>query len=216
MHYESYVIDERDYIDYKIKRIARSEVAKALRKGELKKSTCCQICERQEFLEAHHVDYGKPLQVMWLCKSCHTAAHGDRHPLNPKNNKQTKSNHVWTRGDSVHVMITIPLKTFIAIKKSAAKSSNAFSTLIRNAVIERFPVDDGQLEFNFEVKNDITRTSKIERIQDLETNHSQLHQSKLARVSNVWSQGDWYVERMDGFPQFLSGYGANARGVHRH
>ena len=48
-------------------------VSYAIKKGRLKKS-CCIICANKKS-EAHHQDYNKPLEVIWLCKSCHKKLH---------------------------------------------------------------------------------------------------------------------------------------------
>lgn len=50
-------------------------VRKALIRGVLKKPDSCQSCGSTRKLYAHHNDYSKPLDVMWLCMICH----GDRH-----------------------------------------------------------------------------------------------------------------------------------------
>ena len=43
-------------------------------KGEIKKIELCQICGKKE-TEPHHFDYDKPLEVVWLCRSCHKYLH---------------------------------------------------------------------------------------------------------------------------------------------
>lgn len=44
-----------------------------LRRGKLKKAPC-QTCGDEDS-EMHHADYGKPLDVKWLCRSCHLDVH---------------------------------------------------------------------------------------------------------------------------------------------
>lgn len=60
-------------------------VGKAIADGLLEKLPC-EICGKQT-AEAHHEDYDKPLDVIWLCKK----HHGERHrqinrgePMSPK------------------------------------------------------------------------------------------------------------------------------------
>ena len=55
---------------------ARYEVRKALRNGTLEKKPCL-ICG-ELVVEAHHEDYGKPLDVQWLCGVCHDHVHAKR------------------------------------------------------------------------------------------------------------------------------------------
>ena len=50
--------------------IARGCVQKAIKSGKLKRGSC-EVCGKEN-AEAHHEDYNKPLEVMWLCKKHHT------------------------------------------------------------------------------------------------------------------------------------------------
>ena len=52
---------------------ARNAVSNALRDGKIVKAPCSCGSEK---VEAHHADYSKPLEVMWLCFSCHRLLHG--------------------------------------------------------------------------------------------------------------------------------------------
>lgn len=46
-----------------------------IRDGKLKAETVCSICKSTKKVEAHHDDYTKPLEVRWLCESCHKDWH---------------------------------------------------------------------------------------------------------------------------------------------
>lgn len=64
------------------KNIARLAVARAVKKGQIRKSETCYFCASPERLQAHHHDYSKPLDVFWLCSACHGKLHainGDFH-----------------------------------------------------------------------------------------------------------------------------------------
>lgn len=50
----------------------------ALRKGKIIKADICQICGCDGKLQAHHDDYDKPLDVIWLHQRCHTELHRKR------------------------------------------------------------------------------------------------------------------------------------------
>jgi len=52
---------------------AHNKVSYALKKGILIKIPCIR-CGEQKSL-AHHEDYDKPLEVMWLCQPCHKQRH---------------------------------------------------------------------------------------------------------------------------------------------
>ena len=52
-----------------------STVYRALKKGMLTKPSGCQMCGSKEYIQGHHEDYSKPLEVMWLCSMCHLDLH---------------------------------------------------------------------------------------------------------------------------------------------
>ncbi len=56
---------------------ARNKLRKAVQMGKIEKPSACQKCGVQsKRIEGHHEDYGKPLDVIWLCVSCHKNLHG--------------------------------------------------------------------------------------------------------------------------------------------
>lgn len=55
------------------KRAAHIKVGNAVRDGVLKKGAC-QVCGGEK-VEAHHPDYRKPLEVIWLCRRHHAELH---------------------------------------------------------------------------------------------------------------------------------------------
>lgn len=52
---------------------ARNKLNIAVKKGEVVR-LCCQVCKKVN-AEAHHTDYSKPFNVMWLCKKHHEEWH---------------------------------------------------------------------------------------------------------------------------------------------
>jgi len=50
---------------------AYSAVQQALREGTLTRPGACIRCLSSCKPDAHHADYAKPLEVEWLCRSCH-------------------------------------------------------------------------------------------------------------------------------------------------
>lgn len=60
----------------KEKRQAHSKVEKALKIGLLNNPNKCEVCGKTNCeIEAHHYDYSKPLDVIWLCTECHGKVH---------------------------------------------------------------------------------------------------------------------------------------------
>ena len=53
---------------------ARIMTNAAIRSGELKRMPC-EKCGCKNNIEAHHYDYQMPLNVKWLCTSCHKNIH---------------------------------------------------------------------------------------------------------------------------------------------
>lgn len=55
---------------------AYNATAKARAKGELIKPDHCERCGKATpYVYAHHPDYARPLEVRWLCGSCHKITH---------------------------------------------------------------------------------------------------------------------------------------------
>jgi hypothetical protein len=61
---------------------AQNMVEYAIRIGALSRPDICERCGKggiardgRTLVQAHHPDYNKPLDVMWLCQSCHHEWH---------------------------------------------------------------------------------------------------------------------------------------------
>ena len=55
---------------------AHDKVKYAKKKGKLIQPERCDLCkEKNEKLHAHHEDYSRPLDILWLCCACHKAIH---------------------------------------------------------------------------------------------------------------------------------------------
>ncbi len=59
----------------KEKALAHQYVLWGLRLNVIQKPSECQGCGKKIKVEAHHRDYTKQLEVMWLCKLCHEQEH---------------------------------------------------------------------------------------------------------------------------------------------
>lgn len=51
---------------------AHLKVKRAIDKGILIRPKVCSCCGKEKKTEAHHDNYKKPLEVIWLCRICHS------------------------------------------------------------------------------------------------------------------------------------------------
>lgn len=54
---------------------ARQKLHYAVKVGKIIKPLKCEDCKKIIKIEAHHTDYSKPLEVVWLCRQCHENRH---------------------------------------------------------------------------------------------------------------------------------------------
>ena len=54
---------------------AAGKVRWAIQSGLLTRSQVCDECGSKNYVDAHHSDYSRPLDVVWLCRSCHKRLH---------------------------------------------------------------------------------------------------------------------------------------------
>lgn len=59
----------------KIKAKAHRMFHKALKDGIVNRQVTCSMCPSTGKIEAHHDDYSKPLDVIFLCRPCHRSRH---------------------------------------------------------------------------------------------------------------------------------------------
>ena len=63
----------REYVRFRNK--ARNDLHTAIRTGKITRPNSCSLCAVECMPEGHHTDYTKPLEVEWLCSTCHIKAH---------------------------------------------------------------------------------------------------------------------------------------------
>ena len=63
-------------INNKRKVLAREKLNRAVSAGIVDKPEQCAQCGKQGKVQGHHADYGRPLDVVWLCIPCHGKEHG--------------------------------------------------------------------------------------------------------------------------------------------
>lgn len=69
-------VAKQKYAANKVAFTARNAAGYAIRAGKLIQGAC-ENCGSTKYINAHHDDYSKPLEVRWLCRSCHKRFHGD-------------------------------------------------------------------------------------------------------------------------------------------
>ena len=86
------------------KKNAQNAVWRAVSRGEIVRPDTCSKCAGGGDIEAHHHDYFKPLDVIWLCKKCHGMEHSNNHLENTNNQDECSSslenNHLGYMSDS--------------------------------------------------------------------------------------------------------------------
>ena len=78
------------------KRAANVILGNAVRDGRVIKPSNCSICQKtpaRRNLHGHHDDYAKPLEVVWLCSSCHAVNHWGHAP-EPADHARPRGRHV--------------------------------------------------------------------------------------------------------------------------
>lgn len=66
-----------------IKGNCRSYAGVYLRRGKIQKPDECSCCKDAPVEQMHHEDYGKPLEITWLCRDCHRELHVERLRMKP-------------------------------------------------------------------------------------------------------------------------------------
>lgn len=58
-----------------LKRLARKYLEMAIYSKIISRPNKCEKCMKECHPDAHHADYSKPLDVIWLCRQCHGYLH---------------------------------------------------------------------------------------------------------------------------------------------
>ena len=64
----------------------------------------CELCHEEKYTLAHHSDYTKPLEITWLCDSCHVLLHAKQKASRINGKKGGKRS-------KKHKPVTIPYQT---------------------------------------------------------------------------------------------------------
>lgn len=202
-----YDIKYDDVIEFKRRKLARHAVHRALRSKALIKPECCDMCGQATKTDAHHIDYGKPLDVKWLCRVCHGIAHTEGHEWNPDCNEQTGKEDIDLNNDDfIRVNFTIPAKEYLQLMMECEEKKITLACRLRQVLMEKMREDD----------NDESQHAQHARVSGMEPNEAGLPESKIKPLSKSRSQGDLDLSRVDRrlWP-LLQGNGADARELQR-
>lgn len=121
--------EERDL--YKIKKSARRKVATAVSRGQIHKPSQCERCKKRfalKDIQGHHHDYNKPLDIEWLCRTCHLNEHGGAKTLNCETCKKKFTCQRWqdSRKFCSHACF------YAKLRKNKKETSNHETTNLSN------------------------------------------------------------------------------------
>ena len=96
-------LNERWARQHPLAQAARTAVHAALKSGRLVKQPCV-LCDSRRHVVGHHEDYTRPLDVTWLCTTCHRRHHNgtkiaprDAGPHNPAITERLAAALAWCR-----------------------------------------------------------------------------------------------------------------------
>lgn len=198
MSYTEFSLNEYEVIKFKKRKYVRLLTNAAIKRGDLVRSPTCEICSFKGSTCAHHVDYGQPFKILWLCSKCHGKVHAKNHALNPENNLQSSLPSCLDSKDCVDIAFSLPSKNFLALRSAAIDKGISLSKLIRDELMHKFPVKQNQLEFKFEDRiNDMPPNESISGVQNMGQNKIEMLQQKRSALSKIRSDGNSYVRRME-------------------
>lgn len=125
---------------------AQNAVAHALSNGTLVKATGCAECGRTEDLCAHHEDYTKALDVVWLCRPCHIRHHREDLNRGPRKSNASVAKLKEFQVIRIRELLATGLLTNREISKlfdvtpeniSSIRTGNTWNSIKHNLVIER-------------------------------------------------------------------------------
>lgn len=215
---QKFKLSASELVEFKRRRYSRLLCRRAIDSGTLTPSDVCEVCKSSAKTQAHHVDYGKPLEVIWMCSICHGIAHREDHPLNPNNNKQTRIPD-GGKFDAVTVSLNIPVRFYLALRAHAENTGKSISKILRDDIIAKYDVESNQLQFNFEGLDEAIHNSQQDEdadIQQLVEDEGELLQSQTSDLQQLWEKGGYSLPGMEGrFSEVLRGHGGMPGGLQR-
>lgn len=205
-----YTVDNDEFYYYKLRQHAWHKVEAAEKNGTLVRPSSCEMCLCEEKVEAHHVDYGKPLEVKWLCGICHQRAHYAKSPLNPANNPQTFLNLPAEKKSHARIVLEIPMENYLSLKEQCKKEKRQVKAALKSYVVRTHPA---KTKIDYEAHNDDPQPQYIPGIPSLVAYDSKLQEPKLSRIQEPRGEGDNSVFAVERFYSLSSRDGRYAQCV---
>jgi transcriptional regulator with XRE-family HTH domain len=121
--------DRREYVRAAIQRrgvtsstmeTAHRIVGKAIADGVLIRPTCCELCGEARDVDLHHPDYGLPLYVIPLCRSCHSYVHSG-HRSEPRTGRVYRTRTRVSVSEPVASRAAISSRDLVEASRAAPK-----------------------------------------------------------------------------------------------
>lgn len=191
-----------DFAFYKEKFIARKKLNEALKKGDIVRPLLCEVCDKEKRLEAHHVDYSRPLYVFWLCKKCHMSAHNKDSQLNPDNQERRPISTLSTEQCSATVAACVNFETFMILKKLAEENKTTVSALVRIAILKQYAGHSQNcfMDGTYEIRKKYrVEENAPEALPNLVVDEKCLLQSERSRLQKLRAEGCRNLPGMEEF-----------------
>lgn len=200
-------IDPDDLYHFRVKRYARLAVHWAIEDGEIVRPDSCEMCCCiHDMIQAHHTNYGDPLNVNWLCPNCHYQVHADKkHPLNPVNCEQSIRPSIQKNLTYATLSVKLPIENYLIIKDRAERYGTTVEEQITRSLVHAWPV-----RVDARSNDDDAREQHLERISSVVENETELPSRELSGLQEPWSEGRYFRSTMDRFYSLCSRHGGNA------
>lgn len=119
----------------KLREKARKAIANAVQRKRIIKPEVCNSCGVSCNPEAHHSDYSKPFDVLWVCKKCHHEIHDQLRSINTQGNDVSFVNReeaVAKRTQAVAKPLNSLLLSPTLISSSSSDSSSNLNNILQD------------------------------------------------------------------------------------
>lgn len=74
-YHQEYYRKNKDNALYQLKKKARRKLKSEIEAGRIIRPKKCSTCKKAGRIQAHHSNYKEPLNVKWICSTCHGKEH---------------------------------------------------------------------------------------------------------------------------------------------